>query len=81
MIAASERINNAAGWQSFVVQRGISARTVRRYIVFARCADEHPKDFAALLRMRRRPSFLRGKEFESIARSLHAANATWDVSP
>jgi hypothetical protein len=78
LIAASERINDAADWQSFVVQCGLSARSVRRYIVFARWVDEHPEDFAALLRMPRRPSFLRVKEFESIARS---ANATQDASP
>jgi hypothetical protein len=81
LIAASERINDVAGWQSFVVQRGLSARSVRRYIVFARWADEHPEDFAALLQLRRRPSFLRVKEFESIARSLRTANGTGDASP
>jgi hypothetical protein len=81
LIAASERINDAAGWQSFVAQCGLSARSVRRYIVFARWVDEHPEDFAALLHMPRRPSFLRVKEFDSIARSLRAANATQDASP
>jgi hypothetical protein len=81
LIAASERINDVAGWQSFVVQRGLSARSVRRYIVFALWANEHAEDFAALLRMHRRPSFLRVKELESTARSLRAANATQDASP
>jgi hypothetical protein len=64
-----------------VVQCGLSARNVRRYIVFARWVDEHPEDFAALLRMRRQPSFLRVKEFHSIARSLRAANATLGAPP
>jgi hypothetical protein len=81
LIAASERINDAAGWPPFVAQTGLSARSVRRYIVLARWANEHTEDFAALLRMRRRPSFLRVREFDSIARSLRAANATQDTSP
>jgi hypothetical protein len=81
LIAASERISAAADWWAFVARTGLSTRSVRRYIAFARWANEHTEDFATLLHMRRQPSIQRVREFESIAGSLRAADATRDTSP
>jgi hypothetical protein len=40
MIAAGERLNDAADWWAFLARTGLSSRSVRRYIVFARWANE-----------------------------------------
>jgi hypothetical protein len=56
-IAASEEISEAAqsvsgaraGWRHFVAGTGLSARSVRRYMAFARWANENTEDFALLL--------------------------------
>jgi hypothetical protein len=74
MLAASEEISSAEGWKLFVAQVGLSARSVRRYVAFARWANEHTEDFAALLHMRRQPSFLRAKETAQIVRMFRVSN-------
>ena len=56
LLAASEQISNAEGWRSFVAQSGLSARSVRRHVAFARWANEYPEDFAVLVHMRNQPS-------------------------
>ena len=78
---ASEKISDAEGWRSFVAQTGLSARSVRRYMAFARWAYEKPDDLAALLVCAqkhwhgREPSFLIAPKIAPvIVRLLQAAN-------
>jgi hypothetical protein len=87
-IAASEEISEAAqsiadartAWRSFVAKTGFSARSCRRYMAFARWANENTEDFAWLLHwainnspkaLPREPSFLTAPRMAAVVRLFY----------
>jgi hypothetical protein len=71
LIAASQQFGDGRGWRMLVEQNfGISYRTARRYIEFARWANDHTEDFVRLLQMKPQPSFLTAPRIAGVVARL-----------